>query len=198
MLLGCAVHENTQLAAYLPAPSYSVLVPFPAAVAAPARPRVPAPVELVTSLDGITRNFNGLVGVAVTSIDDGWTASNVTASRPLPQQSVSKLWVAMAVLDAVDRGVIRLDDPLTITRADFTLFHQPVAYLVKGNVGYTTTVGEIMRRAMQMSDNTCNDKLLRLVGGPHAVRDFIARKQLGTIRFGPGEKLLQAGTAGLE
>lgn len=198
MLLGCAVHENTQLAAYLPAPSYSVLVPFPAAVAAPARPRVPAPVELVTSLDGITRNFNGLVGVAVTSIDDGWTASNVTASRPLPQQSVSKLWVAMAVLDAVDRGVIRLDDPLTITRADFTLFHQPVAYLVKGNVGYTSTVGEIMRRAMQMSDNTCNDKLLHLVGGPQAVRDFIARKQLGTIRFGPGEKLLQAGTAGLE
>ena len=89
MLLGCAVHENTQLAAYLPAPSYSVLVPFPAVTAAPARPRVPAPVELVTSLDGITRNFNGLVGVAVTSIDDGWTASNVTASRPLPQQSVS-------------------------------------------------------------------------------------------------------------
>ena len=197
MLLGCAVHENTQLAAYLPAPSYSVLVPFPAAVAAPARPRVPAPVELVTSLDGITRNFNGLVGVAVTSIDDGWTASNVTASRPLPQQSVSKLWVAMAVLDAVDRGLIRLDDPLTITRADFTLFHQPVAYLVKGNVGYVATVGEIMRRSMQMSDNTCNDKLLRLVGGPQAVRDFIARKQLGTIRFGPGERLLQAGTAGL-
>jgi beta-lactamase class A len=198
MLLGCAVHEDTQLAAYLPAPSYSVLMPFPAAVAAPARPRVAAPVELVTSIDAITRNFSGLVGVAVTSVDDGWIAGNHTASRPLPQQSVSKLWVTMTVLDAVDRGVVRLDDPLTITRADFTLFHQPVAALVKGDTGYTSTVGEIMRRAMQMSDNTCNDKLLHLVGGPQAVRDFIARKQLGTIRFGPGEKLLQAGTAGLE
>jgi beta-lactamase class A len=198
MLLGCAVHENTQLAAYLPAPSYSVLMPFPAAVAAPARPRVPAPLDLVSSLDGITRNFNGLVGVAVASVDDGWIASNATATRPLPQQSVSKLWVTMTVLDAVDRGAIHLDDPLTITKADFTLFHQPIAALVKGDVGYSTTVGEIMRRAMQMSDNTCNDKLLRLVGGPQAVRDFIARKQLGTIHFGPGEKLLQAGTAGLQ
>jgi beta-lactamase class A len=198
MLLGCAVHEDTQLAAYLPAPSYSVLMPFPSAHAAPARPRVPAPTDLLVSIDNITRNFSGLVGVAVTSIDDGWIASNVAASRPLPQQSVSKLWVAMTVLDAVDRGVVRLDDPLTITRSDFTLFHQPVAALVKGDVGYTTTVGEIMRRAMQMSDNTCNDKLLRLVGGPQAVRDFIARKQLGAIRFGPGEKLLQAGTAGLQ
>ncbi|WP_253190360.1 serine hydrolase [Sphingomonas sp. LM7] len=198
MLLGCAVHEDTQLAAYLPAPSYSVLMPFPSAKAATARPRVPAPVDLVTSIDSITRNFAGLAGIAVTSVDDGWIASNATASRPLPQQSVSKLWVAMTVLDAVDRGTVRLDDPLTITRSDFTLFHQPIAALVKGDVGYTTTVGEIMRRAMQMSDNTCNDKLLRLVGGPQAVRDFIARKQLGTIRFGPGEKLLQAGTAGLE
>ena len=198
MLLGCAVHENTQLAAYLPAPSYSVLMPFPVVSAAPARPRAPAPIDLVTSINNITRNFSGLVGVAVTSVEDGWTASNLTATRPMPQQSVSKLWVAMTVLDAVDRGTVRLEDPLTITRSDFTLFHQPIAALVKGDVGYTSTVGEIMRRAMQMSDNTCNDKLLRLVGGPQAVRNFIARKQLGTIRFGPGEKLLQAGTAGLE
>jgi beta-lactamase class A len=196
MLLGCAVHTNTQFADNLPAPNYRVLMPFPETVRL--RPRRAAPMPLVQSIEGITRNFNGLVGVAVASIDDGWIAANQTATRPLPQQSVSKLWVTMTVLDAVDRGTIRLSDPLTITRADFTLFHQPVAALVKGDQGYTATVGEIVRRAMQMSDNTCNDKLLRLVGGPDAVRDFIARKQLGSIKFGPGEKLLQAGTAGLE
>jgi beta-lactamase class A len=198
MLLGCAVHRDTQLGAFLPAPNYRVLVPFPSTAPVPVKPRVPAPMALVSSLDALTRNFQGLVGVAVTSVEDGWMASNATATRPLPQQSVSKTWVAMTVLDAVDRGQIRLDDPLTITRADFTLFHQPIAALVKGDVGYTSSVGEIMRRALQMSDNTCNDKLLRLVGGPDAVRAFIARKQLGTIGFGPGEKLLQAGTAGLQ
>jgi len=197
MLLGCSVHQNSQIAAYLPAPNYRVLVPIPEAVAAPA-PVVPAPSDLVGSLDALTRNFDGIVGVAVTSIDDGWIAANDTAMRRLPQQSVSKLWVAMTVLDLVDQGKIRLEDPLTITRDDFTLFHQPVAALVKDGVGYTASVGEIMRRAMQMSDNTCNDKLLRLAGGPEAVRAFIARKQLGAIRFGPGERLLQAGTAGLE
>jgi beta-lactamase class A len=197
MLLGCAVSGDPQLAAYLPAPSYRVLMPFPEA---PVRPKsnVPAPAMLVSTLDAVTRNFDGVVGVAVTSIDHGWTATAAAADRRMPQQSVSKLWVAMTVLDQVDRGRIRLEDPLTITRADFTVFHQPVAALVKDGVGYTASVGEIVRRAMQMSDNTCNDKLLRLVGGPQAVRDFIARKQLGAIRFGPGEKLLQAGTAGLE
>lgn len=198
ILLGCSVHGDTQLAAHLPAPTYRVLMPIPPAAAAPATPATPAPRDLVNSIDLLTRDFNGVVGVAVTSIDDGWIAANATASRRLPQQSVSKLWVALTVLDLVDQGKIRLDDPLTITKADFTLFHQPIAALVKDGTGYTGTVGEIMRRAMQMSDNTCNDKLLRLAGGPQAVRSFIARKQLGAIRFGPGEKLLQAGTAGLQ
>lgn len=197
LLLGCSVHENSQIAAYLPAPTYRVLMPIPAAAAQPAAPVAPAPRGLVNSIEALTRNFKGVVGVAVTSVDDGWVAANVTATRRLPQQSVSKLWVAMTILDQVDQGKIRLDDPLTITKSDFTLFHQPVAALVKDGVGYTGTVGEIMRRAMQMSDNTCNDKLLRLAGGPQAVRNFIARKQLGAIRFGPGERLLQAGTAGL-
>lgn len=197
LLMGCAVHEDATLAAYLPAPSYSVTMPFPSAPTPPARPAPPAPRSLVSQLDGLVRSFEGVAGVAVTSVEDGWVAT-ANAQRRMPQQSVSKLWVTMTVLDAVDRGKIRLEDPLTITKADFTLFHQPVAALVKGDSGYTATVGELIRRAMQMSDNTCNDKLLRLVGGPQAVRDFIARKGLGAIRFGPGERLLQAGTAGLE
>jgi beta-lactamase class A len=195
LLLGCAVHEHLGFAAYFPVPGNGVLMPIPPAQAA-ARPEVPAPTELVNTLTTLTKGFNGVAGVAVTSIDRGWTAS-ANGARKMPQQSVSKMWVAMTVLDQVDQGRIRLNDPLTITRADFTLFHQPVASLVKGDQGYRSTVGEIMHRALTMSDNTCNDKLLRLVGGPPAVRSFIARNALGPIRFGPGEKLLQAATAGL-
>lgn len=195
VLLGCAVHEHPELAAYLPAPNYGVLMPIPRAQAAP-RAEVPPPAGLVNRLSDIAHNFDGVVGIAVTSVDRNWTASQGGA-RKLPQQSVSKLWVAMTVLDQVDQGRIRLSDPLVITKADFTLFHQPVASLVKGDQGYHSTVGEILRRALTMSDNTCNDKLLRLVGGPSAVRSFIARNALGSIRFGPGEKLLQLGTSGL-
>ena len=50
---------------------------------------------------------------------------------------------------------------------------------------------------MTTSDNTANDMLLRRVGGPEAVRTMLARKGLGGIGFGPGEKLLQASIAGL-
>jgi beta-lactamase class A len=193
MLLGCGVHSDARTALYLPAPNYQVS--FEAAAAA-VKPTPSPPQTLANSITALTRNFPGVVGVAVTSIDEGWTAA-ANGDRKLPQQSVSKLWVAMTMLDAIDKGRFRLTDPVTITEADFTLFHQPIASLVGNGGAYTASIGELMRRAMQMSDNTCNDKLLRLVGGPHAVRSFIARHQLGAIRFGPGERDLQSATAGL-
>jgi len=201
MLLGCAVHPMpATTAAQLPPPNYSSLLPIPAAYAAPPAPapaHVPAPEALVAQVDALARHFDGVVGIAVKSLGDGWTVSS-NGDLKLPQQSVSKLWVAMTVLDARDRGRLTLDDQLTITKDDFTLFHQPIAALVRGDKGYSATVGEILKRALTMSDNTCNDKLLRYVGGPGAVRTFLTRHGITDVRFGPGEKLLQAGTAGLE
>jgi beta-lactamase class A len=169
-----------------------VVIPIPPPIPRP----IQAPEALVANISMLTRNFDGRVGVAVRSIDRGWTIDSNGDIR-LPQQSVSKLWVAMTVLDYRDSGRLKLDDPIVLTKDDFTLFHQPVAALIKGD-GYHTTVGELLHRALTMSDNTCNDRLLRYVGGPASVRDFIRRKGLGDIRFGPGEKLLQSATAGLE
>jgi beta-lactamase class A len=192
----CACVHDTRMMTHAPdaAPVYA-----PARVVMAVPPSVPRPVaapeSLVRSINAVARSFDGRVGVAVRSIDRGWTVDSNGDVR-LPQQSVSKLWVAMTVLDYRDRGRLTLDDPITLTKADLTLFHQPVAALLKDGQ-YQTTVGELLRRALTMSDNTCNDRLLRYVGGPSAVREFIARKGLGNIRFGPGEKLLQSATAGL-
>ena len=54
---------------------------------------------------------------------------------------------------------------VTITRADLTLFNQPIAAQIGPN-GYTTTLGSLMFRALTQSDNTCNDIVLRHAGGP--------------------------------
>jgi len=155
-----------------------------------------APSRLVTSVEMLRRQFSGITGVAIKSVDKGWVLSS-NGNLRLPQQSVSKLWVAMAALDLRDQGRLRLDDAVTVTRDDLTLFHQPIAAMVKGD-GYKTNVGELLQRALTTSDNTANDRLLRFIGGPEAVRLFIKRKALGDIQFGPGERLLQSRTAGLE
>ena len=54
-----------------------------------------------------------------------------------------------------------------------------------------------MFTAITESDNTANDKLMRSVGGPDAVRKMIAAKHLGAIRFYNGERALQSKIAGL-
>ncbi len=194
-LAGCVGEPPSRTAravAPAPAPSYVVAIPVP-------KPR-PLPVNraprgLETAIHQMVREFPGTAGVAVRAVDEGWTIQ-AGGRRLLPQQSVSKLWVAMTVLDQRDSGRLKLDDPISVTAADLTLFHQPIASLVK-NGTWNTTVGNLLFRALTQSDNTANDRLLTLVGGPGAVRSFIERKQLGDIRFGPGERLLQAGTAGL-
>lgn len=194
-LAACATGDRPR-AALAAAPTYP---PYRAtmAIPPPAPLSRPAPAGLARSIELTSRMFQGRVGIAVQSVEDRWSVQWNGDVR-LPQQSVSKLWVAMTVLDQRDQGRLRLDDPVTLTRDDLTIFHQPIAYLALKPGGYQTTIGDLLNRALTMSDNTANDRLLRLTGGPSTVRDMIARKGLGDIRFGPGERLLQAGTAGLD
>jgi beta-lactamase class A len=170
----------------------------PAAKQQKARPVPPAPAAPAFIRDRVRslgQGFDGRVGIAVRSIDDGW-AAGWKADELYPQQSVSKLWVSITALDAVDRGKVSLDDKVTLTRSDLTLFHQPIRDLIRGG-SYTTTLDDLLVRAITTSDNTANDKLMREVGGPEAVRAMIARKHLGAIRFYNGERALQSRIAGL-
>jgi beta-lactamase class A len=153
------------------------------------------PVELQAELDRLSRVISGRVAITVRDVPEGWTV-RAGDMRPMPQQSVSKLWVAMTILDQVDRGVVRPSDPVVLIPSDTTLFHQPVAALI-GGVGYRTTVSDLMERALTQSDNTANDRLLTLAGGPTAVNGMLRAKHLDGISFGPGERALQSGTAGL-
>ena len=140
--------------------------------------------------------FNGDIGIAVKDVGTGWSAA-YDGNTFFPQQSVSKFWVALTALDKVDRGDLSLSRPVTLTKNDMTLFHQPIAAQIGAN-GYTTTIESLMTRALQQSDNTCNDAVLWRAGGPDAVRSFLQNKGISGIRFGPGERLLQSRIAGME
>ncbi|HEX8239128.1 MAG TPA: class A beta-lactamase [Allosphingosinicella sp.] len=140
--------------------------------------------------------FNGDIGIAVRDVQSGWTTS-YDGNTFFPQQSVSKFWVALTALDKADRGELSLSRPVTLTKSDITLFHQPIAAQIGAN-GYTTTIESLMTRALQQSDNTCNDAVLWRSGGPEAVRAFLRDRGISGIRFGPGERLLQSEIAGIQ
>ena len=153
--------------------------------------------QLVREIEELWRTFPGKTGIAVKRIDGDWEFG-FRPDEYFPQQSVSKLWVAMTLLDKVDQGKASLSDTIRIGKEDLTVFHQPMAAEVQRNGAVTKSVYTLLEMALASSDNTANDSLLRHAGGPEAVRAFIAKHSLGKIRFGPGERLLQSGIAGME
>jgi beta-lactamase class A len=146
-------------------------------------------------INALGRAFQGDVGIAVRDVDTGYVAS-WNGQRLFPQQSVSKFWVQLTAMDAVDKGRLQLDRNVTVRAQDLTLFSQPIAAQV-GSAGYTTTIRDLMHRAITRSDNSANDFVLWQAGGPDAVREFLRKNRIEGVRFGPGERLLQSGIAGV-
>ena len=157
------------------------------------QPRAPA--ALQQRLAELAQAYGEPVGVSVSDVSERWTAG-VDTWIAFPQQSVSKLWVAIAVLEAVDKGRLDVDREIVLTEADRSVFFQPVAYRIGAN-GYATNVAELLRRAIVESDNAANDRLMLEVGGPESVAATLKSLELEGVRVGAYERDLQARTAGL-
>ena len=145
----------------------------------------------------IGTDFDGFLGIAMVDVERGRTV-HFNGEEAMPQQSLSKLWVALTAFDQADRGDFDVDARATVTYSDLTLFHQPLRKSVVASGSFTTDYIGYIRRALTESDNTANDMVLKGVGGPQAVRDTLSAKGLDGIRFGPGERSMQSAIAGLE
>lgn len=155
-----------------------------------------SPQPLQGKLAGIAERFDGEVGIAVVKAGCEWEVG-ARLGELFPQQSVSKLWVSLAVLDAVDKQRMRLDQTVSIGPLDLTLFNQPLRAAVLEHGRVDRPALSLMNEALSRSDNTANDRLLWTVGGPDRVRATLKEKGISGIRFGPGERLLQSRIAGV-
>ena len=102
--LGASVGASATIQAPRPAPAPAPTRPTPVT-----RATVPPPAALHSQIVALGRAFDGQVGIAVQSIDNGWELGWKDDDL-YPQQSVSKLWVSITALDAVDQGKVSLDD----------------------------------------------------------------------------------------
>ena len=167
----------------------------PAASAAALSPSTPPPAPLQDRLSQLAVRFNEPVGIAVAEVGKPWLAA-VNGESLFPQQSVSKTWVALTLMDEVDHGKIRLSDPVLMRPEDRSVFYEPIIGRI-GRRGYQTTVDDLLHRAIIDSDNAANDRLVELVGGVPAVKAMLQAKGLGGIRIGAPEHVLQCWIAGL-
>ena len=166
-------------------------------VAEVAPPLSPEQKALETRLSEIGEGFAGEFGIGVVEVASGAEMA-FNGEALFPQQSVTKLWVALAALDRVDGGELDLAEPVTIRREDLTVFYQPVRNIVTVQGQYATDYRDLFERALTQSDNTANDRLLRRIGGPQSVEAFFQRKHIGGVRFGVDERTKQSAIAGLK
>jgi len=122
----------------------------------------------------------GVLGVGVEVLDTGerWFRNG---DRRLPMQSVFKAPLAAAVLDAADHGRLRLDSTIVLTRGDLSVQYSPVASAFPSRTAWT--VDELMERAVETSDNTAADVLLRAIGGPAALTAWLRARGVDGVRI---------------
>jgi beta-lactamase class A len=158
----------------------ALIVTFGAGCAQQSAPPAPAvPSVQSASLDSLhaylvraSAPAEGRVGAVVALLGTDETVALKRDER-FPMQSVFKLPLAMAVLNAVDRGALRLDQAVRVTPADFVSDRQHSPIRDRNPNGVTLSIADLLRAAASGSDGTAADVLLGLVGGPGAVTAFL-------------------------
>lgn len=126
--------------------------------------------DLEQRLKTLCDGAQGTVGLSVIHIESGKTIS-INGNSQLPLYSVFKLPVAITVLRGIEENRLRLDQKVHVTPAE----------IVAGTPGNTAlwqkpvdvTVERLIEFSISRSDNTSNDKLLQLVGGPLKVTELM-------------------------
>jgi beta-lactamase class A len=110
----------------------------------------------------LERRTGARIGLKAVNTGTGWTMEH-RADERFAMCSTHKVLVAAAILSLVERGTLTLDRRVAYSASDL-LDYAPAA---KANLarGFMT-VEELCAAAVRLSDNTADNLLLRLIGGP--------------------------------
>lgn len=115
----------------------------------------------------LEQQYGALIGVLAMDLDTRRTVAT-RADDPFAMCSTFKTYATAAVLRKAQLGEIHLTDAVAIDAAD-VVANSPIT---QPRVGGTMTLAELCQAALQHSDNTAGNWLLRTIGGPSAVTDF--------------------------
>jgi beta-lactamase class A len=125
-------------------------------------------------LEGIINGKNARVGLAMQVMETGDTIS-INGNSHFPMQSVYKFHLALAVLDLLDKGKLKLDQLILLKKQDLLPeTHSPLREKYP-DANVQVSIDELLRYTVGQSDNNGCDILFRLVGGTKYVDRYIAR-----------------------
>ena len=123
----------------------------------------------------------GRVGAAVMLLESGESA-DLNGDEHFVMQSVYKLPIAMAALQRVDKGELKLDQMVKVEKRDFVPqgIYSPVRD--KYPDGARLSLAELVRYTISESDGTTSDVLMNLVGGARGVMAFLTEIGVSGIK----------------
>ncbi|SJZ74666.1 beta-lactamase class A [Chitinophaga eiseniae] len=145
--------------------------------------------NLSQQFETIAQAAKGTVGVSVLVLETGETAGLNSKIR-FPMQSVYKFPIAMAVLHQVDKGKLKLEQPVRVLPSDYIpkQGHSPLRdKYPAGNVDIT--VAELLRYNVAESDGSACDVLLRIIGGTAVADRYIHDLGIKNIRIALTEQV---------
>ncbi len=143
-------------------------------------------------IPALEKASGGRLGVTVLDVATGKRASHRGMER-FPMCSTFKVLGAGAVLARVDAGKERLDRVIEFDAKDLVTY-SPVTSKHVGKPGMT--LGEVCAAALDYSDNTAANLLLRAIGGPTAVTQFARSLGDGVTRLDRWETALNEALPG--
>ena len=127
------------------------------------------------------------VGIVARNLENGAFA-RVNPDERIPLLSVVKLPVALVVLDGVDSGRWSLTTPITLLGHDMHPRGELGDRYPHG--GGPVTLYRLLKLMIMRSENSAADALMRLVGGPSAVTEWLTRHGIRDLRVDRNEREL--------
>ena len=148
--------------------------------------------ELKKEISKITEGKKATVAVSVLGIDFPFQYNNNNAEKKLPMQSVFKYHIALAVLDLVDQGKLSLDQKVLIKKSELLPNTWSPIREKNPEGNFEMPISELIEYSVAMSDNVGCDVLLRLIGGPKVVHDFLISKGAKDTQIVYNEEVMQS------
>lgn len=148
--------------------------------------------ELKKEISKITEGKKATVAVSVLGIDFPFQYNNNNAEKKLPMQSVFKYHIALAVLDLVDQGKLSLDQKVFIKKSELLPNTWSPIREKNPEGNFEMPISELIEYSVAMSDNVGCDVLLRLIGGPKVVHDFLIYKGAKDTQIVYNEEIMQS------
>jgi len=147
--------------------------------------------NLETTIQSILKDKKAQVGVSILHLESG-ESFNHDGHRFFAMQSTFKFPIGLAVLDKMQKDNIGLDHKMVLTKADLLENTWSPIRDKYPNGKEDITIAELIGVMVSLSDNNACDYLLKWLGGPEVVQQYVKNLGLEDIEIVVNEEVMQS------